>query len=252
MINESKHSEVGAMGATPTFSVIIPARNEQDCIGRCISSVRAAAEYCSGDVEIVVVANRCTDRTEEIAQQEGSTVVHDDSSNLSRIRNTGVRAASGSIVLTLDADSVLSPNFLQHAGKKLESGRYIGGGCVFKTDRYSPGMVATMLVALPLLLWWRISGICFWLYKEHFMAVGGFDEERLMFEDVEFARRLKRYGKKRGKRFGTLVRAHVTTSSRKFNRFGDWHFVLRPWVLYAALRGKDRATADKYWYGTRS
>ncbi len=77
------------------ISVIIPAHNEEHYIGRCLSSVRKAGEFAKAKVGIVVVANRCTDKTEEIARSFGARIVKNDLRNLSAIRNSGLRAATG-------------------------------------------------------------------------------------------------------------------------------------------------------------
>lgn len=53
------------------FSIIIPARNEEKFIGRCLDSLAAAAGPFPGKVEIIVILNRCTDKTEEIAKSYG-------------------------------------------------------------------------------------------------------------------------------------------------------------------------------------
>jgi hypothetical protein len=137
---------------------------------------------------------------------------------------------------------------LTEVARLLATGKYVGGGARIIFERYSLGLVITMLLAVPFLLRYRISGGCFWCRKEDFDAVDGFDEGHLTFEDVDFARRLKAYGRAQGKRFGTLFRASIVTSCRKFDRFGDWHLVLRPWPLVRLLRGADRALADAFWY----
>lgn len=230
------------------FSIVIPAHNEEAMLGQCLDSVRAAAGPFPGQVETVVVLNRCTDRTEEIAGDHGAVIVRDDSKNLSRIRNAGARAATGEVLVTLDADSSLSPNFFTEVDRLLRGGRVIGGATRFKLDRISLGMALTVLWIVPLILWFRVAGGAFWLLRQTFLDLGGFDETRLSFEDMEFARRLKAYGRKQGKRFKILLKAHILTSSRKFDLFGDWYFFLRPWLFYRFFRGVDQATADRYWY----
>ena len=92
------------------FSVIIPARNEEAFIERCLRSIQIAAEPFEQDVETVVVLNRCTDQTEEIAKSYGARTLRNDSKNLSMIRNTGVKSARGDIIVTIDADSWMSSN----------------------------------------------------------------------------------------------------------------------------------------------
>lgn len=48
------------------ISIIIPAHNEEKYIGKCLESVSRASKLCKNQVEIIVVLNRCTDRTEEL------------------------------------------------------------------------------------------------------------------------------------------------------------------------------------------
>src|SRR6267378_4999665 len=54
------------------FSVVIPAHNEEKVLARCLDTLLADAE--PGEVEIVVVANGCTDSTVEIARSYGNRV----------------------------------------------------------------------------------------------------------------------------------------------------------------------------------
>lgn len=57
---------VTEMQRAPFVSVIIPARNEEDMIGRCVTSL-AQQEY--PQFEIIVVNDNSTDRTEEILEE---------------------------------------------------------------------------------------------------------------------------------------------------------------------------------------
>ena len=78
------------------FSIVIPARDEQKYIGACLQSVREASKPYPGQVQTIVVINRCTDATEKIARENGAAIVYDDSKNLSKIRNSGAKMAIGS------------------------------------------------------------------------------------------------------------------------------------------------------------
>ena len=49
------------------FTVIIPANNEEAWLGRCLSALLMQDER-AGRLQIIVAANACTDRTEEIAR----------------------------------------------------------------------------------------------------------------------------------------------------------------------------------------
>ena len=156
----------------PRFSVIIPARNEQDLIGRCISAVEQAAGLRS--IEKIVVLNRCSDRTEEIARAHGCIIVNEDAKNLSRIRNAGARVARGEFIVTVDADSQVSANMFEQIERCMASGRYVGGGVLILPERYSLGIIITALYLLPLALWLGVSGGLFFCRAEDFRAIGGF------------------------------------------------------------------------------
>jgi len=230
------------------ISVIVPAHNEEALIGRCLDSIDAAAREYGGEVETIVVANRCTDRTVDVVHSRGAASVPDDSRSIAAVRNAGVRRATGDAVVTIDADSMMSPNMLVEVERRLRSGKYIGGGVLIKPERISLGIIATGLVVGALVLWSRAFGGLFWCLRKDFEAVGGFDESILSAEDVDFARRLRAYGRARGKRAGTIWNAHIVTSCRKGDRFGDWYLLRHPGYIWRLWRGRDREAADKFYY----
>jgi glycosyltransferase involved in cell wall biosynthesis len=232
----------------PLFSVIIPARNEEHFIGQCLESIRLAATPYQGQVEVIVVLNRCSDKTEEIARAFGARTVREDSKNLARIRNAGAQTAMGRIVVTIDADSTMTPGTLVAIDKALSSGRTIGGGTIIRPDRYSPGIRVTLLLFSLLALIGRFSAGLFWCYREDFAAIGGFDERLVSAEDVDFAQRLKAYGKRVRRPFSTLHGGHIITSCRKFDEFGDWCVVRNPLLIWRLLGGRNQHAADAFYY----
>ncbi len=84
--------------------------------------------------------------------------------------------------------------------------------------------------------------------REDFAAIGGFDERFVSVEDVDFARRLKAYGRTKGKHFGHLFKAHIVTSCRKWDQFGDWYMVTHPSFVWRILAGHDQEAADRLYY----
>ena len=130
---------------------------------------------------------------------------------------------------------------------KLNSGA-IGGGVLIKPERYSLGILLTMLCLLPIALWYRISGGLFFCRRSDFEAIGGFDESLSSVEDIDFAKRLSRLGKAQGKPFVVLFRASITSSCRKFDQFGDWYFLRNPRLFLSLLKGKDQEGANRVWY----
>ena len=232
----------------PLISIIIPVRNEEGCLHTCLDSIESAAKRLSSSIEIIVVINRCTDRSEEIARQRNCRIVHDDSKNLSKIRNSGAKAASGEILVTVDADSRVSQNMLQEVCRRVADPLVIGGGVLIIPERWSMGIFLTALCLLPIIVWHGISGGLFFCRREDFNAIGGFNESLVSAEDIDFARRLKAFGSKTRRRYITLYRAHIVSSCRKFDRLGDWYFLRHPSLFLTLLQGRNQAAADRIWY----
>jgi glycosyltransferase involved in cell wall biosynthesis len=98
----------GVSGTCPAFSVVIPAHNEENVLARCLDTLLVGAG--AGDIEIVVAANGCTDRTVEIARSYGDRVivVEVDEASKHAALNAGDAAASIFPRVYLDADVTVS------------------------------------------------------------------------------------------------------------------------------------------------
>src|SRR5690606_6253160 len=89
--------------ARPTVSIVIPAYNEEDGLGTTLSAVLEARP--PGVAEVIVVGDGSTDRTAAIAAEAGVRVVrHPNNRGYGASLKTGIRAATGDYILTMDAD----------------------------------------------------------------------------------------------------------------------------------------------------
>lgn len=225
------------------FSVIIPAHNEEKYIARCIESIHEAEKRCPGRTEIIVVCNRCTDKTAEIAAANGAKVVYNDERCIARVRNAGIVAARGRIIVTIDADNRMTAGTLMEIDALLRGGKTIGGGAPIRFDRYSfPLRCNDLLCRISFKITGLYCGII-WAEKTTFDAIGGFVDKKAM-EDAATAQRLKEYGKRCGKRYTTLRENHLINSTRKYDDLGDW--------LYLKLLFKNAGTLMCASMGDRS
>lgn len=235
----------------PAVSVIIPAHNEEVLLPRGLAAIAVAALEVERPVEVIVVANRCTDATPHIAGDAGAVVVENDARNIAAVRNAGAAIAQGDTIVTIDADCVMSSRALVEADRMLATGCFVGGGVTVKPERTSLGIRATLVAVNALLFVTRLGGGMFWCRREDFDAIGGFNEALLIGEDLEFARRLRAHGKRTGRRFTTLSNVEIVASTRKFDQYGDWHMfgmALQGRQIRAVLNGTNTAWADRYFF----
>jgi glycosyltransferase involved in cell wall biosynthesis len=228
------------------ISVVIPAHNEEKYITACLESIKKSS--INHRVEIVVVLNRCIDNTKKISLVYGAKILENNSKNLSQVRNYGIRKSTGDIIVTIDADSIMSLGMLDEIIQIVKSGDYIGGGVLIKPERTSTGIALTNTFLKVVLFFIGISAGSFWFEKKYFEKINGFDEKLLIGEDLDFAKRLKKYGKSINKKFGTLPHSYITTSCRKFDKYGDWHWFKFMLFKPKQLLKQDKKFADEYFY----
>ena len=174
--------------------------------------------------------------------------MHEDSKNLSKIRNAGIRATTGEVLITVDADSMVSSNIFQEIEKVLHKRSIVGGVVIIIPERWSVGIALTGIILLPFIICERLSGGLFFARREDVLVIGGFNEDLVSAEDIDFARRLKKYGSQSRRKFVTLWKSPLTTSCRKFDTFGDWFFLKNPFMVIELLRGKNQRYSNKVWY----
>jgi hypothetical protein len=105
-------------GGTPAVSVIVPARNEEQCLGRCLESLAAQPGVA---FEILVVDDGSTDRTRAIAESFAPVQVMDAGAlpqgwtGKNHAAWQGAQKARGRWLLFTDADTVHEPDSLAAA-----------------------------------------------------------------------------------------------------------------------------------------
>ena len=188
------------------LSVVIPTLDEEARIESAVRSALAAM----GDCEIVVADGGSTDRTPELALAVGATVVHAPGSRAAGM-NAGARAATGSTLLFLHADTTLPDG--AHEAVQRALGDAVGGA--FSLDFDERPRFARFGAALYRPFHRGVYGDqAIFVTRETWNRVGGYRHLPIM-EDFDFVQRVRKLG-----RFVVLPET-VTTSSRRQRAHGE-------------------------------
>jgi cellulose synthase/poly-beta-1,6-N-acetylglucosamine synthase-like glycosyltransferase len=138
-------------GATPypLVSILIPAKNQERVIERCMQSL-TSLDYPKDRLEVIVVDGCSKDNTAEIAQKYGAKVVYDDGKGRCRAHglNAGIVHARGHYIAFTDPDCSVEPEWLTRALPYFRASKVGGvGGHCFAPQDASPLAEATNFVA---------------------------------------------------------------------------------------------------------
>jgi glycosyltransferase involved in cell wall biosynthesis len=124
-------------------SVVIPCLNEEGAIGDVIDRAKESAEACGMATEIIVVDNRSTDRSAEIARRHGATVIVEEIRGYGSAYRAGLTAAKGELILMADGDGTYDLGELSLFIEKLQAGNDLVIGSRFR-GKILPGAMSWM------------------------------------------------------------------------------------------------------------
>ncbi|MBI4323711.1 MAG: TIGR04283 family arsenosugar biosynthesis glycosyltransferase [Chloroflexi bacterium] len=190
-------------------SVIISALNEAAYLTAALQSVRAGSPH-----EIIVVDGGSTDDTRNLAQSAGATVIQSRSGR-ARQMNAGAARATGSVLLFLHADTLLSGDYLSAVSEALHEQNVAAGAFRFRIGGNLAGKWIVEWTTNLRSRWGQMpygdQGL--FLRQSLFAQIGGFADVPIM-EDYELVRRLRHRGRI------VTVSQTATTSGRRWRRRG--------------------------------
>lgn len=233
----------------PAVTILIPARNEADCLTRTLPAL-LAQEY-AGDVEMFVVDDRSTDDTREVGGALGATVVTGSPLPNGWVGKVwaleqGLRAAgSGSDYLLLtDADILHAPDSL---GRLVAESEAAGLALDSRMARLRCRSLAERLLIPPFLYFFNLlypmrlanegrrpaaAGGCILLRRNALLSAGGFAAIRgEVIDDLNLARRVAAAG---GHGYLALSRSDVISVRTHVSLASIWAMVAR--TAFAELR----------------
>ena len=218
MSDDDRAEATGEDTDDPLVSVVIPAYNRADTVGRAVDSALAQT---LDDIEVLVVDDGSTDDTAAVVEGYDDPRVrllsHDGNRGRSAARNTGIEAAHGEFVAFLDSDDQWLPAKLARQvdclrGRADDS--WVGVYCEFLAPTPSQveravGWLSKRVVARPRaleggrdlareVLTMRVlmgPGSTLLVRRDALAAAGAFDEELSTHEDWDLVLRLLKAGR---------------------------------------------------------
>ncbi len=197
----------------PFVSVIMPCRNEERHLGRCLESI-LASDYPSDRMELLVVDGMSSDRTRDIvaeyARHHPVIRLLDNPRHIAPCGlNIGIRESRGEVIVRMDAHVIYLPSYLPilvHA--LLERGADNVGGVLETLPGADTPVARAIAIGLSHRLgvgnsYFRVGApeprwvdtVAFGCFRrEAFERAGLFDEELVRNQDDEFNFRLIRRG----------------------------------------------------------
>lgn len=115
----------GGDSSAVAVSVIVPARNAAETIGRTLAAL--AAQRDAPAFEVIVVDSGSCDATVTVAERAGARVLHNPGGEPAGSRNHGARAASGDVLAFTDADCEPEPDWLASGVRGLAQADVVQG-----------------------------------------------------------------------------------------------------------------------------
>jgi glycosyltransferase involved in cell wall biosynthesis len=148
-----------------------------------------------------VVDGGSTDRTVEVAKQNADKVIVEPSP-VGAARNTGSKQAEGEILAFIDADTVACENWIEEIAQTFDSGPNIAGvtGPTLPYEGTQLDKLAYHVATgwaqrfSPRLGRPHVAGFNCAYRREPFFDAGGFDENRVLSEDVMLSLKMRHQG----------------------------------------------------------
>lgn len=203
------------MNDKPFVSVIIPCRNEEKYISKCLDSI-IANDYPKDRIEIFVIDGMSTDGTNSVVENYVKKynfikLLKNPKKTASSAMNIGIKNSRGDIIIRMDAHNIYKEDYISKCVNYLDQLKADNVGGIWIT---LPGENSSIAKAISLVLshpfgignsYFRrgvkeireVDTVPFGCYKrEVFERIGFFNENLIRNQDIEFNLRLKRAGGK--------------------------------------------------------
>jgi glycosyltransferase involved in cell wall biosynthesis len=232
----------------PFVSIIIPCRNEEKFIGKCLDSI-IANDYTKEKLEVLVVDGMSEDKTRQVlgryTEQYPFICLLDNYKRITPVAmNIGIEQAKGEIIMKMDAHTYYEKDYISNCVKFLQQYNADNVGGVIKIiprrDTLMGRAIATALshrfgvgnsyfrIGVKEPTW--TDTVAFGCYKrEVFDKIGLYNEDLARGQDMEFNLRLNKSGGR------TLLVPQIVCNYyciSNFTEFFQYNFKNGFWAIY--------------------
>jgi glycosyltransferase involved in cell wall biosynthesis len=186
-------SETASFTEPVPVAVVVIGRNEGERLRACLESV-LAMNYPADLLDVLYVDSASTDGSVALAESQGvRTVMLDGPTTAARARNAGWTRTSAPLVLFLDGDTLLHPDFVRNNVEQFEDPSI---AAVFG-DRHEMDTYGSIYNALFDLDWNTQPGFTQYfggdalVRREALIDVDGYNEDLIAGEEPEMCRRMR-------------------------------------------------------------
>lgn len=181
------------------ISVVIPTLNEEKLLPLTLESLSQQTRVPD---EIIIIDGGSTDKTVKIAQSYKTKIHMYPDLTISGARQKGLEYASGDVIVTTDADTIVPPHWLKKIEKAYEDPAVVTAYSSFTVSdgwiiyKFYVNSIFPFFMTMLRLFGTHISpGQNTSFRKQNAIEVGGYPIDFKAAEDIEIVRRLKKSGK---------------------------------------------------------
>ena len=185
----------------PLVSVIIPTKNSESTIKKCLESIK---NQTYPRLEVLIIDNFSTDSTQKIAENHGARIIRSNVKR-SQARNIGAKRARGQYLFFIDSDMELDSHVIEACVQKIREGY---DGIIIPEISVGEGFWAKCK-AMEKLCYIGDEDIeaARFFKRKVFEVVDGYDIELEAGEDWDLSQRIKKAGFRLG-RVCAIIKHH--------------------------------------------